>query len=67
MSPSAARRFRLAAFILGGCLLAAAGTGAWLASRVRASLPRLDGEAKLSGAGAAVISVSSVSCNERCP
>jgi penicillin G amidase len=54
MSPSAARRLRLAAVILGAGLLAVVAGGAWLASRVRASLPRLDGDAKLPGAGAAV-------------
>ncbi|MFM7751258.1 MAG: penicillin acylase family protein, partial [Opitutaceae bacterium] len=54
MSPSAARRLRLTAVILGAGLLVVAAGGAWLASRVRASLPRLEGEAKLPGAGAAV-------------
>ena len=54
MSPSAARRLRFAAVILGVCLLGVVAAGAWLASRVRASLPRLDGDAKLPGAGAAV-------------
>ncbi|MFM9081641.1 MAG: penicillin acylase family protein, partial [Opitutaceae bacterium] len=54
MSPSAVRSLRLAAAVLGVCLLAVAAAGVWLASRVRASLPRLDGEAALPGVGAAV-------------
>lgn len=54
MSPSAARRLRLAAVFLGVGLLGVGAAGAWLASRVRASLPRLDGEARLPGSGAPV-------------
>ena len=54
MSPSAARRLRIAAVFLGVGLLGVGAAGAWLASRVRASLPRLDGEARLPGSGAPV-------------
>ncbi len=54
MSPSAVRRLRLAAIAAGACLLIAACAAAWVASRVRASLPRLDGEALLPGASAPV-------------
>jgi penicillin amidase len=54
MSPSAARRLRLAAAVLGGLLLLLLLAVGWGYTRVRASLPQLDGPATLAGLGAAV-------------
>jgi len=48
------RLFRTLAAVLGLGLLAALGGGAWLALRVRASLPRLDGDLRLAGLAAPV-------------
>ena len=54
MNPKAAKRLRLAGGIVGGCLLLAVAAAGWFYSRVRASLPQLDGNAKVAGLAASV-------------
>lgn len=58
MTPAAAKRLRLAARLVGAlallALVAAGLAGGWFYSRLRASLPLLDGPAKISGLAAPV-------------
>ena len=54
MSPAVAKRLRLLAGIVGALLLAAAVAGGWFYSRIRASLPLLDGTSVVAGLGAPV-------------
>lgn len=54
MNPGAAKRLRLLASAVSVLLLAAIATAGWFYSRLRASLPQLDGSATVAGLGAAV-------------
>ena len=54
MTPAAAKRLRLLASIVSLLVVAAAAAGGWFYSRVRASLPRLDGPVSLAGLAAPV-------------
>ncbi len=53
MNPEAAKRFRLLASIVSVVLVAALLAAGWFYTRMRASLPQLDGGAKVSGLAAA--------------
>ncbi len=54
MHPEAAKRLRLLASAVSLLLLIAVGVAGWYYTRVRASLPQLDGSAKVAGLGATV-------------
>ena len=54
MSPTVTQRLRLLAGIVGALLLVAALAGGWFYSRIRASLPLLDGTSVVAGLGAPV-------------
>lgn len=54
MTPAAATRLRLLASVLSVVLLAAVLAAGWFFWRLRASLPQLDGEARLAGLASAV-------------
>ena len=54
MSPLATKRLRLVASVFGGLLLAGLVAIGWVYYRVRASLPQLEGPARLAGLGAPV-------------
>jgi penicillin amidase len=54
MSPAVSKRLRLLASALSVLLLLAVLAAAWYYSRLRASLPQLDGQAKVTGLNAAV-------------
>ena len=54
MHPEAAKRLRLLASALSFLALAALATGGWYYTRIRASLPQLDGSASVAGLAAAV-------------
>jgi penicillin amidase len=54
MNPAAAKRLRLLASAVSVLIVCALAAFGWYYSRLRASLPQLDGTAKISGLGAAV-------------
>ena len=54
MSPKVARRFRLLAGIAGILIVAALAAAGWCYGRLRASLPQLDGTARIAGLAAPV-------------
>lgn len=54
MKPATVKRLRLLAILTGVSLFIAAAVGTWFYTRLRASLPQLDGSAQLSGLGASV-------------
>ena len=54
MSPTARRRLRVTGIVAGVLLAGSAGLGGWFYGRLRASLPQLDGNARLPGLAAPV-------------
>jgi penicillin amidase len=54
MRPVTAKRLRLLSLVVGGLVLLAAVAGGWFYSRLRASLPQLEGSATVTGLGAPV-------------
>ncbi|MFT3868572.1 MAG: penicillin acylase family protein [Nibricoccus sp.] len=54
MKPATVKRLRLLALAIGVVLFVALAAGAWFYTRLRSSLPQLDGSAKLAGLGASV-------------
>lgn len=54
MSPTTAKRLRLLLLVIGSLLLIVVAAAGWAYSRLRASLPQLDGSAQVAGLGAAV-------------